>query len=281
MSALEVTLLGTGSPIPDAMRAGPSTLVQAGGHHFLFDCGRGVLLRTAAVGVGANQLTATLLTHLHSDHLTDLNDVITTRWVTTFAPSPLVVIGPPRTREVVDGILASLRPDVGYRLAHHADLSWEPPVEVTEVTEGVVFEADGVRIVAAATDHRPVQPTVGYRVERAGHAVVLAGDTVPCAGLDLLCAGADALVCTVIRDDILRSIGLPRLIDVCDYHSTVEQAADTAQRAGVGTLVLTHCVPPVAPGAEEEWRAIATATFDGQVILANDLERLSLGSAVD
>ena len=281
MSALEVTLLGTGSPIPDAMRAGPSTLVQAGGHHFLFDCGRGVLLRTAAVGVGANQLTATLLTHLHSDHLTDLNDVITTRWVTTFAPSPLVVIGPPRTRDVVDGILAALRPDVGYRLAHHADLSWEPPVDVTEVTEGVVFEADGVRIVAAATDHRPVQPTIGYRVEHAGHAVVLAGDTVPCAGLDLLCAGADALVCTVIRDDILRAIGLPRLIDVCDYHSTVEQAADTAQRAGVGTLVLTHCVPPVAPGAEEEWRAIASATFDGDVILANDLERLSLGSAVD
>jgi len=45
-------------------------------------------------------------------------------------------------------------------------------------------------------------------------------------------------VCTVIRDDILRSIGLPRLVDVCDYHSTVQQAADTAQRAGIGTLVL-------------------------------------------
>jgi ribonuclease Z len=84
-------------------------------------------------------------------------------------------------------------------------------------------------------------------------------------------------VCTVIRDDILRSIGLPRLIDVCDYHSTVEQAADTAQRAGVATLVLTHCVPPVAPGSEEEWRAIASAKFDGVVILADDLERVSLG----
>ena len=65
---------------------------------------------------------------------------------------------------------------------------------------------------------------------------MIAGDTVPCAGLDLLCAGADALVCTVIRDDILRSIGLPRLIDVCDYHSTVEQAADTAQRRRASAL---------------------------------------------
>ena len=31
---IEVTLLGTGSPIPDARRAGPSTLVRAGGQNF-------------------------------------------------------------------------------------------------------------------------------------------------------------------------------------------------------------------------------------------------------
>ena len=48
MSAIEVVLLGTGSPIPDPSRAGPSTLVQAGGHSFLVDCGRAVLMRAAA-----------------------------------------------------------------------------------------------------------------------------------------------------------------------------------------------------------------------------------------
>ncbi len=276
-AAIEVVLLGTGSPIPDANRAGPSTLVQAGSHRFLVDCGRGVLLRATAAGVGANQLTATLLTHLHSDHLTDLNDVITTRWITTFAPSPLRIVGPPGTGEVVDGILASLRPDISYRLAHHEDLGWDPPVEVSEVTDGIVFEADGVRVISAPTDHRPVEPTLGYRVEHDGHAVVLAGDTVPCAGLDQLCAGADLLVCTVIRDDLIRAFGLPRLLDVCDYHSTVEQAADTAQRAGVGTLVLTHCVPAVLPGAEDEWRALAAASFDGEIVIAADLDRIAVG----
>ena len=276
-AAIEVVLLGTGSPIPDPMRAGPSTLVKVGGHRFLVDCGRAVLMRATAAGVGANQLTAVMLTHLHSDHITDLNDVITTRWVTTFAPSPLVVIGPPGTSEVVDGIRASLRPDVSYRLAHHEDLSWEPPVDVTELTEGVVFDADGVRIVAAATDHRPVQPTVGYRVEHDGHAIVLAGDTVPCSSLDRLCEGADVLVITVIRDELLRAIGIPRLVDVCDYHSSVAQAADTAKRAGVETLVLTHFVPPIAPGGEDEWRSIAAATFDGTIILAADLDSVRVG----
>lgn len=85
---IEVTLLGTGSPIPDPNRAGPSTLVRAGGQVFLADCGRGVLQRAAAVGVGAAGLSALLLTHLHSDHVGDLGDVLITRWISTFTPIP-------------------------------------------------------------------------------------------------------------------------------------------------------------------------------------------------
>lgn len=65
---IEITLLGTGSPIPDPNRAGPATLVRAGGQTFLVDCGRGVLQRAAAIGVVATGLSALLLTHLHSDH---------------------------------------------------------------------------------------------------------------------------------------------------------------------------------------------------------------------
>jgi ribonuclease Z len=273
---IEIVLLGTGSPIPDPNRAGPSTLVRAAGRTFLVDAGRGVLLRAAAAGQSAGGLTAVLLTHLHSDHVTDLNDVITTRWVTSFAPSPLTLVGPPGTQEVVDGILASLRADISYRLAHHEDLTWEPPIEVTELVDGVVHEDDAVRVVAAPTDHRPVRPTVGYRFESGGHAVVLAGDTVPCAGLDRLCKGADALVITVVREDLIHAVGVPRLVDVCDYHSTVEQAADTAQRAGVGTLVLTHCVPPMPPGTEHEWHDLAATTFGGRIVVAADLETVQV-----
>lgn len=271
---IEITLLGTGSPLVDPDRAGPATLVRAGGATLLFDCGRGALMRAAAVGVMANQLTALVLTHLHSDHITDLNDVITSRWVTSFAPSPLRIIGPPGTQVVVDGLLASLAPDISYRLAHHEDLTWDPAVEVHEHLDGVVLDEGGVRVAAAPTDHRPVHPSVGFRVEHEGAAVVIAGDTVPCAGLDSLCDGADALVHTVIREDLVRAIPVPRLQDILDYHSSVEQAADTAARAGVGTLVLTHYVPPMASGTEEEWRALATARFDGTVELGDDLHRV-------
>jgi ribonuclease Z len=188
----------------------------------------------------------------------------------------LRVIGPPRTREVVDAIRRSLQPDVEYRLAHHDDLTWEPAIDVSECSEGVVFDDDGVRVLAAPTDHRPVHPTNAYRIEHDGQAVVLAGDTVPCESLDRLCAGADALVHTVIRDDLIRNVPVQRLVDVCDYHSSVADAARTAARAGVRTLVLTHYVPGIAPGGHDEWRALAAEHFDGTIEVGDDLFEVSI-----
>jgi len=277
---IEVTLLGTGSPMVDANRAGPSTLVRAGDQTFLVDCGRGVLQRAAAIGVGAAGLSALLLTHLHSDHITDLNDVITTRWVTTFERTPLPIIGPPGTAAVVAATLEALAPDVSYRIAHHADITEPPAVEVHEYTEGPVWDDGGVQIRVAPTDHRPVEPTIGFRIEYGGASVVLAGDSVPCASLDALAAGAGALVHTVIRKDLVARVPMQRLTDILDYHSSVEEAAGTATRAGVGTLILTHYVPPLAPGQEEDWRALAASVFPRQIELGDDLHRVEVHPGV-
>ena len=273
---LTVTLLGTGGPIPDPQRAGPATLVSGGAEQYLVDAGRGVLMRLAAAGVGAAQLKAVLLTHLHSDHITDLNDVITTRWITTFEPSPLTIVGPAGTERVVAGIGESLGPDIGYRIAHHDDLDYPPPVEVVEVTEGEIYLGGDVRLSCAPTDHRPVEPTVAYRFDYGGSAVVTAGDTVPCAGLDRLCQGAQALVHTVIRKDIVSTIPIPRVLDTLDYHSSPAEAAQTAARAGMHTLVMTHYFPPPADGDEDTYRALAAEHFGGAIEVGDDLLRVEI-----
>ncbi len=283
--SLTVTLLGTGSPIPAPDRAGPSTLISAGegptAEHYLVDAGRGVLMRLAACMLGPPNLAAVLLTHLHSDHITDLNDVITSRWVMTLEPTPLTVVGPVGTQHVVDHIIESLDPDIGYRIAHHADLNHRPPVTVVEVTDGPVVLPHApdarVTITCDQTDHKPVDPSIGYRFDHDGASVVAAGDTVPCDGLDRLCVGADALVHTVIRKDIIANIPLQRMQDTLDYHSSPEEAAQTAARADLRTLILTHMVPaPPGGGTYDDWRALAAADFDGTIEIGDDLHRVEI-----
>ena len=276
---MELVMTGTGSPLPSPDRAGPSQFVQVGGRSFLIDCGRGCLMRLAGAATGPAAIERLLLTHLHSDHVTDVNDLITTRWITGFPAAPLPVVGPVGTASFIDDTLTMLGPDIGWRITHHDDLEAPPEVPVTETAGGLVFEDAEIRILAAPTDHRPVHPTIGYRIEAEGASVVLGGDTVPCPALDELCVGADVYVQTVIRDDLISQVPVARLNDVIDYHSTVVDAAQTAARAGVGTLVLNHCVPTPMPGTEAEWIAIAAEHFHGEVLLPGDLDRIPVEPA--
>lgn len=273
---MRITLLGTGSPIPDPRRAGPSTLVTADGLTVLVDCGRGVLMRLVAAGVLPPFLDGMLITHLHSDHITDLGDVITTRWVMSPQPRPFTIYGPPGIDDVVRHTLASLAPDVQYRLDHHDDLTEGPSVTTVVVNPGDTFTLGSATVTVGATDHKPVEPTVAFRIEVGGTSAVLGGDGIPCAGLDQLCLGANAYVQTVIRDDLVKLVPNARFTDILDYHSSVEQAAQTATKAGVGTLVLTHYVPAIQPGQEDEWRAIAAAHFAGPIVLGDDLTAVDL-----
>jgi ribonuclease Z len=143
-----------------------------------------------------------------------------------------------------------------------------------------VWNHDGVTIRVAPTDHRPVAPTIRFRIEHADASVVLAGDTVPCESLDELTTGAGALMHTVIRHDLIEKMPMQRIRDICDYHSSVEQAADTAARAGVGILILTHYVPGIEAGQEDDWRALAAAHFDRQIEIGDDLHRVEVHPGV-
>jgi ribonuclease Z len=273
---VELVLLGTGFPLPDPDRAGPSTLIRAGGMDLLFDAGRGVLMRLRGANSGPVQVHTTFLTHLHSDHVTDFNDLVTMQWAMNLGPAPLRVIGPPGTAAFRDDTLAMLQSDIVWRIAHHADLNWEPDVRVNEVTEGVAFEENGVRVIAALTEHPPVRPTIGFRVEHDGRSIVIAGDTLPCEGLDALCAGADVYVQTVLRRPLIEAIPAPRLKEILNYHSSTQDAARTAARGGVKTLVFTHMMPAPLPGTEQDWINDAKAHFDGDVILGTDLLSISV-----
>jgi ribonuclease Z len=278
---MDVVLLGTGTPLPDPDRAGPATLVRVEGRNILVDCGRGVLMRLAGTGIrNPTLLEAVFITHLHSDHTCDFNEVLTMWWAAGPTDVPLKVVGPVGTRDWVDRTIAMMSDDIRFRMDHHADLNWRPRCDVTEVGDEKAYDLDGLRVMAALEDHGPVKPALGFRFEHGGSSAVIAGDTKPCPGLDGLCAGADAYVQTVLRPEVVEAVAtafkLPRLHDILDYHSSVTDAAQTAKRTGVGTLVLTHMLPYCPTDDEPKWVDQASAEFAGPVVIGPDLTSVTI-----
>src|SRR5258708_12526293 len=95
-SDFKVTLLGTGTPIPDPDRFGPSTLVEAGNKKLLFDARRGVPIRVRQIGLREGKIDVLFLTHYHSDHTAGTPHICRTRSFENNRHKPFPLIHPDR-----------------------------------------------------------------------------------------------------------------------------------------------------------------------------------------
>ena len=73
---MQLILLGTGCPKVDHKRFGPSNLVLTKKSSILVDCGSGVTQRLEKAKVSSANIDALLFTHLHSDHVVDMYQLI-------------------------------------------------------------------------------------------------------------------------------------------------------------------------------------------------------------
>lgn len=141
----------------------------------------------------------------------------------------------------------------------------------------------GVTVRAVLVQHAPVFPALGYRFDTPSGSVAFSGDTGPCDNVVRLAQGADVLVHEVIDVDFLagRVASLPNgdaiISHLSSSHTSPEDAARIAQRAGVGTLVLSHLVPGDDEFTEDEWERRARPYFDGEIVCGVDLDQFPLG----
>jgi ribonuclease Z len=260
MTATTVTLTGTGVPHPSPGRAGPGVLVRHGDTALQFDAGRGAVLRLTEAGAMAHQLDAVFLTHVHSDHLVDLADVVMTRWIqgTLHPASPLPIVAPEgESTRFARRMLDAFADDIAVRVEHvqdHApELDIRPFALPTAPTE-VWRNADGSVVVeAVGVHHEPVKEAVAYRITTPTGIVVISGDTRVCDEVRDLAAGADVLVHEACRASAMAPLiaGTP-FEAIFDYHADTVKLGAMAEAAGIGQLVLTHLAPPPLDAAGEQ-----------------------------
>ena len=276
---IRVTLLGTASgPRVHNGIAGISTLVEAGGERFLFDAGRGFMQRLVQAGFTMSAVTKLFLTHLHSDHVIGIPDLMLTPWAAALERKvPLEVWGPEGTRKMMQHLEQAFEFDIHVRRDVDERYSAEGiKIIAHDIREGTVFERNGVKIAAFLVSHGPVKPSYGYRVDYAGHSVALAGDTSPSDNLIAACKGVDVLIHEAIDLETLRKLvtNQQALQAIIGRHTTPEQAAGIFRRVSPRLAVFSH--NPRAAGIVEQTRRF----YPGRVEMGEDLMVIDVGEAV-
>lgn len=282
----QVVFLGTGTPLPDPDRAGPSTAVVVNGSAYLFDTGTGVVRRAMAAArngipaLNSVNLKTAFLTHLHSDHTLGLPDLMLTPWVMG-RQEPLELYGPVGTAAMAEGIQAAWAEDIDRRLN---DLQPSPPrgyqVNVHEIQPGVVLKDDNVTVTAIPVPHGP-WTAFGYRIDTADRSIVISGDTRPTPALAEACKQCDLLIMEVYTLGSTERVTPAWKAYREAYHVSTKEVADIANQSRPKLLVLYHRANPGCDqagtdcrgtGSEAEALAEIKQFYDGPVIEAHDLD---------
>jgi ribonuclease BN (tRNA processing enzyme) len=276
-SRTTIVMLGTGTPIPDPDRMGPSLAIIVDSVPYIFDAGTGIVRRTVAAtragvaGLELASLQRVFLTHLHSDHTLGLADLIFTPWIQG-RTAPLEIYGPPGTNRLVNGIIDGNDEDIHERLASSGGPSatgWK--TNVHEITGGVVYTDARVTIRAFAVPHSAWKYAFGYRVETPDRTIVISGDTRPSPAIAAACNGCDVLIHEVYSDSGFATMKPLRQAYHAQAHTSAKQLGEIATTAKPKLLILTHLL--FFGASDERLLAEVRSTFKGNVVLARDLQR--------
>ena len=287
--SLKVTLLGTGAPPPVQDRFGPSTLIEAGTEKIIIDVGRGTSQRIWQLGIPLGKVTAVLLTHLHSDHTVGIPDLWLTGWLNNRFGSrrePFQIYGPAGTADLMANLEKAYDWDIKTREADEKLAPQGIAVAPKDVTAGVVFERNGVKVTAFDTDHGDlIKPTLGYRLDFAGHSVVLTGDTRPSDEIVRVSKGVDVMIHEVAfaKDELLAgNAGIKRVID---HHTSPQDAGTEFMRSKPKLAVYSHVVllgdDKVAAPTVEQLVTETRKTYKGRLEVGTDLMTISIGSTIE
>ncbi|WP_166344922.1 MBL fold metallo-hydrolase [Phytoactinopolyspora limicola] len=266
---VQLILLGTGTPMPDPTRCGSGTAVTRGGAWVLVDCGRGVTQRALQAGLDLPSLHAVLITHHHSDHVSDLATLAITRWVAG-APNPLTVVaanGP--SARYATSCLDSFE-DQAFHAQVGPSSPKRPAITVNtfraDSSPEVVWHDAGWLVSAALVDHHPIEAAVGYRIEADGRSVVVSGDTAVCDGIAGLAAGTDVLVHEALRSDLVPARSL-------EWNASAGSVGELAHELSLNDVILTHLLPaPHSVADEQAFVDEARASgYRGRLVIAHDL----------
>jgi ribonuclease Z len=262
---MKITFLGTSGSTPTRERSLPSVAIEREGSIFLFDCGEGTQMRLIQDSVNMSKIDAVFITHIHGDHVIGIAGLMRTLALNK-RTRPLRIYIPEGYEKGVKELIGFDRAVMGYEII------------INGIKGGKVFSGEGFSVSAFRLKHSVKcygyalreEDRIRFVKERCkklgmkgkmfaeilkkghikingkdikvgeitytekGRKIVYASDTRPAATTVAAAIGADILIHEATYGSELKDLAVER------QHSTAEEAAGIALKAGVKRLVMVH-----------------------------------------
>jgi ribonuclease BN (tRNA processing enzyme) len=255
---MKLTILGSGTFMPEIERAGPSYLLEVGNMNFILDFGRGTIDRLLKKKFNLYDVDKIFITHTHIDHLVDLFAYIQFVWDNPekikFKNNVIEVYGPKGFKKSMENLFKSIQYDkhVYYKRIKLIDLSNKQLVKIGKIN-----------IQAFSVKHSEIRNCLGYRITDGKKIFCYSGDTSKCNALIDLCKNADI---ALVEAD------LPKKWKLSHVHMDGNDAGEIANKAKVKKLILTHIADHYLKDVLKDLRK----TYKGPAKIARDLMEVKI-----
>lgn len=223
---MRLTILGSSGGYSGPNNPTSGFLLEAGGARLWIDAGHGTFSALQRVA-DYTRLDAVLVSHVHADHCVDLYAL---NIALRFHEQGVLKVPLYCPLEVWERVPMLLGDSAEAREGFHKTFDFHP------IAAGETVEVAGARASFLRTDHPNY--CLAMRLETDEGTLTYSADTGPGADLAGFAQGSDLLLCEATYQEGLA--GAP-------VHLTARQAAETALRAGVRDLVVTHVWPAFDP----------------------------------
>ncbi len=247
---MKLTILGSGTCIPNTKRGSSGYLIQTSNSKILLDCGSGTTWKLEEIGVNYLEIDHIFFSHIHPDHTGDLVPFLFGTKYNHYQKRerPLNLWGGKGFIKLFGAL-------------KKAYSNWIVPKDlcVDEIKGGSQTYED-FKILTTKVPH--IESSLAYRIESEGKSIVYSGDTDYSESLINLAAKCDLLIieCALADDD-----------HKIKGHLTPTEVIKTINAANPKKAVITHLYPECD---EKNVVEIIKKDVDLEVIEAQDLLEL-------
>ena len=272
---IKIIILGSGTPRVNIDRFSQSILVEHKKDKFLFDTGRGALLRLNQSNILPNEIHNIFFTHLHSDHLLGFADILMTGWV-YHRNIPLNIFGPEGTENFVSSTLQSYKEDINVRSNAPEMLDKKNlKSNITIINDGYTFKKNGLTIEAFSVKHEPFTHAFGFKIFNDKYCMIISGDTTFTENIIKKAKNCDILIHEIAHASEYTIEKFPKAEGVISYHTDTKQLSKIVNTVTPRLTILNHVLSLDGSSDNEILEDIKKYTSHN-VLIAKDLMTIDL-----